>query len=952
MPELDNDPTTRQDLYEQYARETNISARTLEGCTKLEEWVGYINLENATTTQLCSYAGYTLAEIRGTSLQGRDFLESFQEDFARWKEHHFESLNRALKKELLGTLGNKGIFSYEKKGTDTAIKLFNIVEGNCTVPDDAIRGTARYPILPLLSSPTPDRTTPLPPLPNISYSNSKGKGPMPQQPIEREGPKAPFLTYSQTPRDPYSRSPAARYAELPRQQGNIPSYYYQNLPAQPVLNNTYQPLQNPYELPPTHHTMNEKLVPEKLIQFQKSWKKENNYTGKPYDILADKTRMFINLCQRLDILDTQYTSIFPDILEGRASMYYMHSIGPGFDWKDLYERLDHHFNTKVNHNQYWTDWTTMSFARCKQENPDKSPHEALEIMIDKLTLAQRALGRDFQGEVPLHTAIVRACRGQPELEQAMFSIQPTCEALFSDLRSALQVNIDRQTNHYWSAQSESYYTDRQYNSAYRTNHSARASPGWRRSSYRGARAPANKRRPFQRLSSSVLAKKCFVCHKEGCWSSNHPRTDLSRAKKQYVTAYEGFHEATPTQDEVALYIMDFEGAQSDVDNNDDSYDEEEDQDSDQAIQYLTTAAYLHRMTDEDIHGMDSDCQAEQFLLDERYCTTYQGELWDTGAAKVSTVGKDQLRAYLRENPRTIVDWTPGKTNISFGGQGSISSQGTVQIHNPVGTVTYHVLDTPTPFLLCLADADRLGAYFNNVLNVIVRKDGTTVPVVRKWGHPFFNVSAAEAVSFFTEIELRRLHRRFGHPRTERLYTMLKAAGHEVNTSILEEIQKFCHFCQSYDKAPQRFKFSIKDDSHFNYEIIIDVVRINNRNVLHVIDADTSFQAAVFLKSMSARDTWDALCKCWINTYQGPPDCIVHDPGTNFASEDFRNRAKIVGAECKQMPVEAHWAVGKIERAHGPLRRTFDILRTELNSNTDDEDVLQMAVKALNDSTLR
>jgi hypothetical protein len=105
----------------------------------------------------------------------------------------------------------------------------------------------------------------------------------------------------------------------------------------------------------------------------------------------------------------------------------------------------------------------------------------------------------------------------------------------------------------------------------------------------------------------------------------------------------------------------------------------------------------------------------------------------------------------------------------------------------VGTVTYYVLDIPTPFLLCLADADRLGAYFNNVLNVIVRKDGTTVSVVQKWGHPFFNVSMQEAVLFFTEIELRRLHWRFGHLRTERLYIMLRAAGYEVDSSILEQI---------------------------------------------------------------------------------------------------------------------------------------------------------------------
>jgi hypothetical protein len=80
-------------------------------------------------------------------------------------------------------------------------------------------------------------------------------------------------------------------------------------------------------------------------------------------------------------------------------------------------------------------------------------------MIDKLTLAQRALGREFQGEVPLHTAVVRACRGQPKLKQAMFSIQPTCEALFSDLRSALQVNINRQAHQYINSQTDAYYTD-------------------------------------------------------------------------------------------------------------------------------------------------------------------------------------------------------------------------------------------------------------------------------------------------------------------------------------------------------------------------------------------------------------------------------------------------------------------------------------------------------------
>lgn len=119
------------------------------------------------------------------------------------------------------------------------------------------------------------------------------------------------------------------------------------------------------------------------------------------------------------------------------------------------------------------------------------------------------------------------------------------------------------------------------------------------------------------------------------------------------------------------------------------------------------------------------------MLEDQYRTSYQGELWDTGASSISTVGKAQLEAYLRENPHVTADWTPGKQNISFGGQGTKGSLSTVQMQNPLGTITYYILDTPTPFLFSLADADKVGAYFNNILNVIIRKDGHTIPVVRK-----------------------------------------------------------------------------------------------------------------------------------------------------------------------------------------------------------------------------
>ena len=74
-----------------------------------------------------------------------------------------------------------------------------------------------------------------------------------------------------------------------------------------------------------------------------------------------------------------------------------------------------------------------------------------------------------------------------------------------------------------------------------------------------------------------------------------------------------------------------------------------------------------------------------------------------------------------------------------------------------------------------------------------------------------------------------------------------------------------------EKAPGRFKFTLKDDCDFNYTVIIDVMYLEERQTLHVVDEATSFQAARFLENLSARTVWEALRNCWIDVYLGLPD---------------------------------------------------------------------------------
>jgi hypothetical protein len=61
-------------------------------------------------------------------------------------------------------------------------------------------------------------------------------------------------------------------------------------------------------------------------------------------------------------------------------------------------------------------------------------------------------------------------------------------------------------------------------------------------------------------------------------------------------------------------------------------------------------------------------------------------------------------------------------------------------------------------------------------------------------------------------------------------------------------------------------------------------------------------------------------------------------------------ANSIAIEVKEVLVEAHNSVGQVERYYAPLRRAYEIIQDELeNKHIDKEIMLQMAVKAINDS---
>ena len=69
------------------------------------------------------------------------------------------------------------------------------------------------------------------------------------------------------------------------------------------------------------------------------------------------------------------------------------------------------------------------------------------------------------------------------------------------------------------------------------------------------------------------------------------------------------------------------------------------------------------------------------------------------------------------------------------GISSTSSIGSAIVNTPISQVEFHIMHAKTPFLLSLADMDKLGVYFNNLSNVIVTLKGDIL-VVRRFRHSF------------------------------------------------------------------------------------------------------------------------------------------------------------------------------------------------------------------------
>ncbi|EJT75230.1 hypothetical protein GGTG_05167 [Gaeumannomyces tritici R3-111a-1] len=101
-------------------------------------------------------------------------------------------------------------------------------------------------------------------------------------------------------------------------------------------------------------------------------------------------------------------------------------------------------------------------------------------------------------------------------------------------------------------------------------------------------------------------------------------------------------------------------------------------------------------------------------------------------------------------------------------------------------------------------------------------------------------------------------------------------------------------------ALQRFKFTLKNDKDFNYEIVINVFYLGNKPVIYIINESIKFNAITILKNLLAKEIWKILKRYWINVYLKLLNVITHNAGTHFSKSAYVMLQKaylIIKVEC-------------------------------------------------------
>lgn len=371
---------------------------------------------------------------------------------------------------------------------------------------------------------------------------------------------------------------------------------------------------------------------------------------------------------------------------------------------------------------------------------------------------------------------------------------------------------------------------------------------------------------------------------------------------------------------------------------------------------LANSSFLHGSTfAEDIAmamvAMDKCCVQKPAL-------PFKGIQFDTCANYTSVISRSQYLSYCDEfGLKPSIRNANGRKLIGVGGV--VKALGLVKLQIPfaglhlVLDVDFLVIDKEIPTMMCLRDM------YENDLDISIQEKYVSYGELRyplntenyflthRW------VKSDMPFVLYTETQLRRIHRSFGHPSVRAMGNLLKRASDDnrldnETRKAIQAISDDYKICLRTASPPRRFKLTLgTEDLRFNNVVQIGTMLIENRPVLHMVGEATHFFGAAFLRNQSTAEIWATNQRIWSLLYLGPPDFLTVDQGSAYVSVEMRRNLAAVGVVLREAPVESPEPIEVVERYHAPLRSAYNLIRADSPRDISDADCLKKAVFAVN-----
>ena len=682
------------------------------------------------------------------------------------------------------------------------------------------------------------------------------------------------------------------------------------------------------------------------------------FTGAYDEDLNSALETLNTMCNLCHLSLSEKSEGMPVMLRDEALTFYNRNYKPGDTFEDIADRFRSWYTSEEQRHRLLSEWQYIRFTEVMNENPDKSEMEVFRKLADRLTNLQRQLDKSYHADHLLRDQLIIAV-DLPLIKRSLRERVPRT-AQEAIPRVATFLSKEKGSAGAYFNFEEHGIDDALYSLGNKFGGEAKKSLKGR-----GKRG----RQASRKLSSKWLAgiKGCWVCGQGHLARFKHTREEVSKALDRLREKHPS---AMLTVEDVALITESL--FQDNKDSDTEVMAVYSDDDDDDDYLYIAEDAFgLHREDEVNlannsfVHGRSftKDIERDYAYMNEELKKgekdTFDGLRLDTCANRSSVMSLSRYKAYCRQfQVPCRINHSDIRSLRGLGGRqtpiGSVTIPVPFNDLNLVMDVKFRIVHDHIPTLLSMKDMLDNDLDFSIKRRTMFHKHKEhqlsleNYFLIHRWDH------GDMTYSLYTESELHRLHRVFGHPSVSALINLLsRAHPDKLPKEAKDQLRKLteaCVTCSVNASRPRRFKLTVgADDLRFNHIVAVDIMYIHNRPVLHLVDEATHYSAAAFLKSSKSTEVWKTILRCWARVYLGPPDFLRIDQGSNFISKEFLDSADADGISVMSAPIESANTMSHVERYHSCIRTAFNKIRQSVPKTESDDDCLHMAVKSVNDT---